>query len=73
MLTHTLDWDLATLRAALEEEDPARFRFDDEGLAWGDARVGPAEIEAARAGFAVSFGSCSFTEPVEDLESLGLL
>jgi hypothetical protein len=31
------------------------------------------QIEDARDGFAVSFGSCSFDEPIEDLRSLGLM
>ena len=38
-----------------------------------DARFPPRPIRRARAGTAVSFGSCSFTEPVADLSSLGLL
>jgi len=31
------------------------------------------EIAAARQIFAISFGSCSFTEPIDDLRSLHLL
>src|SRR5579883_1928278 len=41
-------------------------RFDDHGLTGED-------FAAARLGFAISFGSCSFEEPVADLRELGLL
>jgi hypothetical protein len=33
----------------------------------------PAEVAAARHDFAISFGSCSFEEPVADLKALHLL
>jgi hypothetical protein len=44
-----------------------------DGIAWRDYRVGTGEIEQARRRLALSFGSCSFTEPVEDLERLNLI
>ena len=74
VLSHILDWDAATLRAVLDEEDPGRFGFDEKGLGWGDRNVSacPRSRPPARA-LPISFGSCSFTEPVEDLESLGLI
>jgi len=57
----------------LEDEDPTSYCFDDEGLSWRDRHVSTAGIAAARRELAVSFGSCSFDEPVEDLQDLGLL
>ena len=57
----------------LEERDAARFEFDETGAAWGDFRVSPDRLMLARAGFARSFGSCSFTEPVEEGKELGLV
>jgi len=48
-------------------------RFDDDGVSWEDYRVSTAEMATIRRRFALSFGSCSFTEPVEGLEALGLL
>ena len=33
----------------------------------------PEQVRDARLNFAHSFGSCSFDEPVRDLEALGLL
>ena len=61
-----------TLVSVLGETDPAAFRVDDRGVAWRDQRVDAGALAAARAGFARSFGSCSFAEPVADLQQLGL-
>lgn len=57
----------------LGETDPTAFRFDDDGLAWRDRRASLDAVRAARAGFVRSIGSCSFEEPVHDLQALGLL
>lgn len=57
----------------LEESSPVVFQFDSDGISWWQHRLGLAEVEAARKDFAISFGSCSFTEPVEDLRSLHML
>jgi hypothetical protein len=57
----------------LEEESARNFRFDLDGITWREHRLSQSEIEAARNIFAVSFGSCSFTEPIDDLRSLHLL
>ncbi len=62
-----------TLIDILEDEDVGHFRFDDHGLGWGDRSVTVEQVRAARRESAISFGSCSVTEPVEDLTSLGLL
>jgi hypothetical protein len=57
----------------LEEKSAQAFHFDADGIAWRQHRLGQNEIAAARKNFAMSFGSCSFTEPIEDLRSLNLL
>jgi len=57
----------------LEEQLTAAFHFDSNGAGWRQHRLSRDEISAARQGFAVSFGSCSFTEPIDDLRSLHLL
>lgn len=53
--------------------DIANFEFTDEDIAWMGNRVGLGTIELTRKRNAISFGSCSFTEPVDDLKELGLL
>jgi hypothetical protein len=49
------------------------WEFSSDGIHWQNNRLGADEIAAARKDFAISFGSCSFTEPIDDLQSLGLL
>jgi hypothetical protein len=70
-LTRGLDDE--TLRYILEDEDPADFRFDDDGLSWRYLHATTHEVAAARKRGVISFGSCSFDEPREDLRALGLL
>jgi len=60
------------LEPVLAETDPAAFRFDDRA-GWRDRSLDAARGREARRQFAHSFGSCSFDEPVRDLEALGLL
>jgi hypothetical protein len=56
----------------LAETDPGAFRFDNRAH-WRDKSLSTDEIAAARTGFAHSFGSCSFEEPIADLQQLGWL
>ena len=65
--------DNADAARLLEEADPRAFGFDDGGIAWRGRRIEAAAIRAAREQAIVSFGSCSFTEPMDDLASLYLL
>ena len=62
-----------TLEQILAEEDPAAFAFDDESMAWRDDRVAVDELVAARREDFVAYGSCSFSEPVNDLSALAIL
>jgi hypothetical protein len=57
----------------LDEQSADAFHFDTAGVVWREHRLSQREIAAARRNFAVSFGSCSFTEPIDDLQSLRLL
>jgi len=59
--------------ALVNEQSPEAFEFDSSGVLWQDQRLSIAQIAEARRDFAISFGSCSFTEPIEDLQSLHLL
>jgi hypothetical protein len=60
------------LEPVLAETDPAAFRFDDHAH-WRDRSLDAGQVREARLHFAHAFGSCSFDEPVRDLEALGLL
>jgi|SRR5580658_584423 hypothetical protein len=57
----------------IEEQSAQAFHFDSDGVGWRQHRLSRDEIAAVRRDFAVSFGSCSFTEPIDDLRSLHLL
>ena len=57
----------------LEEGDPETIQADGTSLRWRSRRLELADLSDARRQGMVSFGSCSFTEPIEDLEALGLL
>lgn len=63
----------AEMTDCLRDEDPADFLFTDEGFHWRNRAISTAEIEKIRRERIVSFGSCSFDEPVEGLMALGLL
>jgi len=59
-----------TALAVLEEADPSAFRFEDDAIEWRGKRITTQQILASRAEFAISFGSCSFREPVDELAHL---
>lgn len=61
------------LVAVLEAERGSDFRFDDDELRWRTLRLPRQELVESHATFALSFGSCSFEEPVLDLRRVALL
>jgi hypothetical protein len=61
------------LERVLAEEDPRAFDISQEELRVDGQGAAAEEIAAARHHLFVSYGSCSWREPVEDLRALGLL
>ena len=59
--------------AILSETNPKAFAFTESGVTWRDKHLDLARLARVRESFAISFGSCSFREPVRDLEAMGLL
>ncbi len=59
-----------TIAAILGTCDPDAFHIDTDQITWQDLSVTAAEISKLRQTTAISFGSCSFTEPTVELESL---
>jgi hypothetical protein len=59
--------------ALLEERDPAAFTATEATIGCRDFKFGEEDARALRDRLLVSFGSCSFTEPVEELRALVLL
>lgn len=57
----------------LEEDDSSSITFDESGAWWRGNLAGESHLLAARKTLAVSFGSCSFTEPVDEARSMNLI
>lgn len=57
----------------LQAEQGSEFRFGDDDVRWHDTRVSRQDLLESHATFALSFGSCSFEEPVYDLRRFALL
>jgi hypothetical protein len=55
----------------LEEAAPEAWRVRKGGIAWRGFEWGSEQIREVRQEFFGSIGSCSFTEPIADLEALG--
>lgn len=64
---------MLTVEAIIADTDPDTFDVNFGGVTWRGERVGSQAVdETRRLGF-VSYGSCEFDEPVEDLAKLGFL
>lgn len=57
----------------LQETDASNFRLGRRGVTWKGREIPELGLAAARESFAVSFGSCSFDEPVGELLDMGWL
>ena len=58
------------LLVTLEGRSTAMLGIVDEGIRWEGLRVSTERLREVRATFARSFGSCSFREPLDDLNTL---
>ena len=63
--TETLD--------VLRESTPGAFTFSNEGLMWRERIVTLESLATVRRKFFKGFGSCAFSEPVEELVRLGII
>ncbi len=67
-------YKVSFLEEVMEEEFGEVFRFADHAATWRDEfSLNTWQIEAMRKFGIQSFGSCSFDEPVADLQKLGIL
>ncbi|MDA8017751.1 MAG: hypothetical protein MPN21_09910 [Thermoanaerobaculia bacterium] len=57
----------------LDETDPSSFRLGRRGVTWRGREIPELGLAAARDRFALSYGSCSFDEPVDELKDMGWL
>lgn len=73
VLTYSKKLALPELEALIAEEEPERFVVGDGGLAWRGVRANNEEVVRARREFILSFGSCSFEEPRDELRAAGMI
>ncbi|MEP6904909.1 MAG: hypothetical protein ABI875_02425, partial [Gemmatimonadales bacterium] len=59
-------------REVLEERSPSAFSFSSGGASWRSHHLTASELAATRT-HALSFGSCSFREPVDEASAWNLL
>jgi hypothetical protein len=57
----------------LEEESADAFRISRDAIAWRGHQWTTDQVRTIRKEFFTSYGSCSFVEPIQDLEALGWL
>ena len=65
--------DEALARELLAETRESALDWSAHGVSWGRARLSAEAIAEARKFFALSYGSCSVSEPLADLRRLHLL
>ena len=61
------------LIAVLDDDVAENFAFDNDGLLWKKQRISADALAATRREGFISYGSCSFEEPVTDLRALGMI
>jgi hypothetical protein len=62
------------LEEILEDEFEESFEFDDNGVLWRQEHfLSTSQLKYVREKSIISFGSCSFEEPIVDLQEIGLL
>lgn len=59
--------------ACLVDEIATHFTFETDGIRWRDHFLPVETVNELRTSRVISFGSCSFREPVDGLKELGLL
>jgi len=64
---------LKEITEIVNAENAESFKFTEEEFRWNDIPSSIEQVSKARNEFVLSFGSCSFDEPREDLKKLNLL
>ncbi len=62
------------IRELLMDKREDNFLFNDDGVLWRQEYfISTSQLKNLRARGAISFGSCSFVEPIDDLKEIGIL
>jgi hypothetical protein len=71
---YRLGFNTNLLESLLEDEFSESFSFTDGAVTWHQTYILTAmQLKVVRAQNIISFGSCSFDEPITDLREIGLL
>lgn len=73
ILAYANKLSLKEISEIVMDENAGSFKFTEDEFLWNDISASSEIISKARNEFVVSFGSCSFDEPREDLKKLNLL
>jgi hypothetical protein len=65
-----LGGDAVDAALLLEEMDPHTWQVSSEAITWRDFRFSALQMEEVRREFFQSMGSCSFTQPLKEMEAL---
>jgi hypothetical protein len=71
VLAHVHDLPVKTLIDVVSETDPEAFVLGPDQLSWREHEASAEQVAAARGSVLTTFGSCSFSEPRDDLRELG--
>lgn len=61
------------LISVLDETDPGAFVLTEDEAGWRDITIDRTQLARCRESFCLGYGSCSFTEPLADMRTLGHL
>jgi len=73
VMAHVHDLPVRRLTEIIADTDPQSFVVEADRLAWRDLEASAVEVAAARSGLLTTFGSCSFSEPRDDLQALDII
>jgi hypothetical protein len=73
VLTHVHDLPVKNLIEIIAELDPTAFTIGPERLVWRHLEASALDVAESRRDVLTSFGSCSFSEPRDDLRGLGAI
>jgi hypothetical protein len=63
----------SSIHQLLEDEQAENFTFKKDGVFWRKHFLSTAQLKTLREKNIISFGSCSFEEPIKDLQEIGIL
>ena len=73
VLAHVHDLPAARLAEIVAEVEEETFAIENDRFAWRDLEASSDQVAAARDHLLTTFGSCSFSEPRDDLQQLNII